>query len=64
MKFIVRRTEVVTSHIVIDGAKNEDDANNIFDSILENREPIEFEDEQILTTEYEILNEDESQIYL
>lgn len=61
MKFVVRKTEVVASYIVIDGAKNHEDAENIFNSILENEEPIEFKDDEVLTCEYEVLSDYESE---
>lgn len=61
MKFVVRRTEVVASYIVIDGAKNHEDAENIFNSILENEEPIQFKDDEVLTCEYEVLSDYESE---
>ncbi len=61
MKFVVRKTEVVASYIVIDGAKNHEDAENIFNSILENEEPILFNDHEVLTCEYEVLSEYESE---
>jgi len=61
MKFVVRKTEVVASYIVIDGAKNHEDAENILNSILENEEPIEFKDDEVLTCEYEVLSDYESE---
>ena len=61
MKFVVRKTEVVASYIVIDGAKNHEDAENIFNSILENEEPIQFKDDEVLTCEYEVLSDYESE---
>lgn len=61
MKFVVRKTEVVASYIVIDGAKNHEDAENIFNSILENEEPIQFKDDEVLTCEYEVLSKYESE---
>ena len=61
MKFVVRKTEVVASYIVIDGAKNHEDAENIFNSILENEEPLEFKDDEVLTCEYEVLSDYESE---
>ena len=61
MKFVVRKTEVVASYIVIDGAKNHEDAENILNSILENEEPLEFKDDEVLTCEYEVLSDYESE---
>jgi hypothetical protein len=64
MKFVVRRTEVVASYIVIDGAKNHQDAENIFDAMLESGQEIEFIDDEVLTSECEILSEYESENYI
>ena len=56
-KYVVRKTEVVASYIVIDGAKNHDDAFNILESMLESGQGIEFKDNEVLTSEYEVLDE-------
>ena len=40
-KYTVRKTEVIVSYIVLDGAKSHEDAVNIFDSILESGQEIE-----------------------
>jgi len=63
-KYAVRKTEVIASYIVIDGAKSHEDAINIFDSILESGQEIEFTDDEVLTSECEVLNDDESQNYI
>jgi hypothetical protein len=60
-KYVVRKTEVVASYIVIDGAKNYDDAFNIFDSMLESGQEIEFENDEVLTSECEVLSDYESE---
>ena len=60
-KYVVRRTEVVASYIVIDGAKNHDDAFNIFESMLESGQEIEFKDDEVLTSECEVLSDYESE---
>ena len=60
-KYVVRKTEVVASYIVIDGAKNYKDALNIFDSILESGQEIEFKDDEVLTSECEVLSDYESE---
>ena len=57
-KYVVRRTEVVASYIVIDGAKNHDDAFNIFESMLESGQEIAFKDDEVLTSECEVLIDD------
>ena len=56
-KYVVRRTEVIASYIVIDGAKNHNDAFNIFESMLESGQEIEFKDDEVLTSECEVLGE-------
>ena len=56
-KYVVRKTEVVASYIVIDGAQNHDDAFNIFESMLESGQEIAFKDDEVLTSEYEVLDE-------
>jgi len=56
-KYVVRKTEVIASYIVIDGAKNHDDAFNIFESMLESGQEIEFKDDEVLTSEYEVLDD-------
>ena len=58
--FVVRKTEVVVSYIVIGGAKNYSDAVDIFDCILESGDEIEFKDDEVLTSEFEVLSEYES----
>ena len=63
-KYTVRRTEVIASYIVIDGAKSHEDAVNIFDSILETGQELHFKDDEVLTSECEVLDDDESQNYI
>ena len=46
-KYAVRRTEVIVSYIVIDGAKSHEDAVNIFDSILETGQELHFKDDEV-----------------
>ena len=60
-KYVIRKTEVVASHIVIDGAKNYKDALNIYESILESGQEIEFKDNEVLTSECEVLSEYENE---
>tara|TARA_R110002124_G_scaffold86540_2_gene223609 strand:- start:1584 stop:1769 length:186 start_codon:yes stop_codon:yes gene_type:complete len=56
-KYTVRKTEVIVSYIVIDGAKSHEDAVGIFDSILESGQEIEFADDEVLTSEFEVLDD-------
>tara|TARA_R110000796_G_scaffold170617_2_gene287556 strand:+ start:156 stop:410 length:255 start_codon:yes stop_codon:yes gene_type:complete len=63
-KYVVRRTEVIADYFVIEGATSQDDANNIFNSMLEaQEEELYFANEETLTSEYEVLDAEESQNY-